>query len=69
MSISDLRLSRFKKIHMVGIKGAGMTALAELLLRQGAVVTGSDVEEVFFTDPILKKLGITVSEKFQHQLI
>ncbi len=65
MSISDLRLSRFKKIHMVGIKGAGMTALAELLLRQGAVVTGSDVEEVFFTDPILKKLGITVSEKFQ----
>jgi len=57
-------LSRFKKIHMIGIKGAGMTALAELLLRQGARVTGSDVAEVFFTDEILKKLGISVFQQF-----
>ncbi|MDP2838020.1 MAG: UDP-N-acetylmuramate--L-alanine ligase [Candidatus Moranbacteria bacterium] len=53
-------LSRYKKIHLIGIKGAGMTALAELLLRQGATITGSDTEEVFFTDSILKKLGILV---------
>lgn len=65
MPISDPRLSRFKKIHMIGIKGAGMTALAELLLRQGAVVTGSDVAETFFTDQILEKLEITVSEGFR----
>lgn len=57
-------LSRFKKIHMIGIKGAGMTALAELLSRQGARVTGSDIHEVFFTDEILKKLGIDVFERF-----
>ena len=29
-------------IHMVGIKGQGMTALAEILKARGADVTGSD---------------------------
>ncbi|MFZ2187864.1 MAG: UDP-N-acetylmuramate--L-alanine ligase [Candidatus Moraniibacteriota bacterium] len=58
------RLSHFKHIHMIGIKGAGMTALAELLTKQGVVVTGSDTEEVFFTDSILKKLHIRYEERF-----
>ncbi len=49
---------------MIGIKGAGMTALAELLVRHGAAVTGSDVAEVFFTDAILAKLGIVVHQSF-----
>lgn len=49
---------------MIGIKGAGMTALAELLLRQGATITGSDIDEVFFTDKILKGLEIPVVEHF-----
>lgn len=60
----DQHLSHFKKIHMIGIKGAGMTALAELLTRQGVRVTGSDTEEVFFTDSILKKLGVNYAECF-----
>lgn len=58
------RLTRYKKIHMIGIKGAGMTALAELLSRQGAIITGSDSDEVFFTDAILSKLGIQYAERF-----
>lgn len=62
--MSSLRLSRFKHVHMIGIKGAGMTALAELLLKQGKIITGSDVHEVFFTDAILKKLKIKYSEEF-----
>ena len=45
-------------IHFVGIKGTGMAALVEILFRQGAYVTGSDVTETFYTDEILKKLGI-----------
>ncbi|OIP59932.1 MAG: UDP-N-acetylmuramate--L-alanine ligase [Candidatus Moranbacteria bacterium CG2_30_45_14] len=49
---------------MIGIKGAGMTALAELLTKQGIVVTGSDTEEIFFTDSILKKLNIRYQEGF-----
>lgn len=58
------RLSDFKSAHMIGIKGAGMTALAELLTGEGIVVTGSDTDEVFFTDAILKRLQIKYTEHF-----
>lgn len=58
------QLSHWKHIHMIGIKGAGMTALAELLLKKGIHITGSDTDEIFFTDHILKKLGIPVFESF-----
>src|SRR3989344_866093 len=50
-----------KIIHMVGIKGQGMTALCEFLVAQGKLVTGSDMEEPFSTDEVLRKLGIHVS--------
>jgi UDP-N-acetylmuramate--alanine ligase len=48
-----------KKIHFVGIKGTGMSALAQLYARMGYEVSGSDSEEVFFTDELLSKAGIT----------
>lgn len=41
-----------------------MTALAELCLRSGATVSGSDTTEVFYTDAVLKKLGISVFSPF-----
>ena len=46
-------------IHFVGIKGTGMAALVEILHHNGALITGSDVSERFYTDEILDKLGIT----------
>lgn len=52
---SDLEGVRF---HFVGIKGTGMTALAEILHARGAVITGSDVSERFYTDEIIERLGI-----------
>ncbi len=48
----------FRHVHLIGIKGAGMTGLAEILQRQGVRVTGSDTEERFFTDAVLERLGI-----------
>lgn len=45
-------------IHFVGIKGTGMAALVEILFHNGAVITGSDVAERFYTDEILEKLNI-----------
>ena len=35
----------FKRIHLVGIGGIGMSALAQLYLTRGAQVSGSDREE------------------------
>ena len=52
----------YKNIHMIGVKGVGMTALAEILLRNGSRLTGSDVDEQFMTDSVLKKLGIEVKK-------
>lgn len=57
-------LSRFKDIHMIGIKGAGMTALVGLLTKQGVTITGSDTAEIFFTDRILQNLKIKYREQF-----
>jgi UDP-N-acetylmuramate--alanine ligase len=67
--MKSTRLSQYKNIHLIGIKGAGMTALAELLLRQGVHITGSDTDEIFFTDSILKNLGIAVLEGFRPENI
>lgn len=52
------------RIHFVGIKGTGMTALAEIMHNRGALVTGSDVPEEFYTDRILSDLGLTVHTDF-----
>ena len=53
-----------KKIFCVGIKGTGMAALAEILTKHGAYLHGSDVPEQFYTDSILRELGIPVAETF-----
>lgn len=58
-----------KRIHMIGIKGAGMTALAELLSQRGVRITGSDTDEVFFTDSILRALALPVKERFNPENI
>lgn len=51
-------------VHMVGIKGNGMAALAATLNSAGARVVGSDTAERFFTDEVLERLGLTVREGF-----
>ena len=53
---------RGTKIHLVGIKGTGMAAFAEILFRAGAQISGSDVSERFYTDEILEKLKIVPLE-------
>ena len=52
------------RVHLVGIKGTGMTALAEILSSRGADLSGSDRPEKFYTDAILAALGVPVRESF-----
>ena len=47
-----------RPVHFVGIAGAGMSALAELFVRRGVVVTGSDMNAAGNAD--LEALGVTV---------
>ncbi|UCZ52317.1 UDP-N-acetylmuramate--L-alanine ligase [Bacillus shivajii] len=44
--------------HFIGIKGSGMSALAQILSDMQFDVQGSDVEKVFFTQKPLEKKGI-----------
>ncbi|MFD1019073.1 UDP-N-acetylmuramate--L-alanine ligase [Thalassobacillus hwangdonensis] len=46
--------------HFVGIKGTGMSALAQILHDSGETVQGSDVEKRFFTQEALEVKGIEV---------
>lgn len=57
-------LSKARHIYIVGIKGTGMTTLAQVLRGRGKHVEGSDTEETFFTDAVLRRSGIAVHEGF-----
>lgn len=54
IEIPEMR--RIRKIHFVGIGGSGMCGIAEVLLNQGYVISGSDVRDSVNTRR-LKKLG------------
>jgi UDP-N-acetylmuramate--L-alanine ligase (EC 6.3.2.8) len=46
--------------HFVGIKGTGMSALAQVLHDKGYQVQGSDVEKRYFTQEALERAGIPI---------
>src|SRR5215207_9708442 len=52
-------MRRIRRIHFVGIGGAGMSGIAEVLLNQGYAITGSDLQ-ASSTTARLKKLGATI---------
>ena len=58
-------LNKIRKIYMIGIKGVGMTMLAQYLSVQGIEISGSDTAEKFMTDAVLKKSNIKVIENFK----
>ncbi len=60
----ETSIHKAKKIHLVGIKGVGMTALAQTLKTLDKNISGSDTKEIFFTDDILKRLKIKIFQGF-----
>ena len=52
-------MRRIKVIHFVGIGGAGMCGIAEVLFNQGYCVTGSDIKATSVTER-LESLGVKV---------
>lgn len=55
----DVGMSRIKRIHFIGIGGAGMSGIAEVLINLGYQVSGSDIKESISTHR-LKGLGATI---------
>ncbi|MCE5255433.1 MAG: UDP-N-acetylmuramate--L-alanine ligase [Spirochaetaceae bacterium] len=50
--------------HFVGAKGTGMAALAEIFVSEGAILSGSDVPDHFYTDEVLRSIGLVPFESF-----
>ncbi|CAG7598282.1 MAG: UDP-N-acetylmuramate--L-alanine ligase [Candidatus Midichloria sp.] len=48
------------RVHLIGIGGIGMSAIAEILSKGGVKVQGSDVSETYITEH-LKKIGVEVT--------
>lgn len=46
--------------HFIGIKGTGMSALAQILHDSGKQVQGSDIDQEIFTQKALEKRDITI---------
>ncbi len=55
------RMGRVRHVHMVGIGGIGMSSIAEVLIRRGFVISGSDLKKSDVTAG-LEALGATVHE-------
>lgn len=56
---TSFAMRRIRRIHLVGIGGAGMGGIAEVLLTQGFEITGSDIAHNTMTDR-LTKLGAKI---------
>ena len=53
-----------RRVHLVGAKGTGMAALAQILAARGAVLSGADVAETFQTQEILDRMGLCLGVGF-----
>lgn len=58
--VADIRMRKLNHVHFVGIGGAGMSGIAEVLKTLGFAVTGSDMAESAVVQR-LRGLGIPVS--------
>ncbi len=61
-------LHSLKHCYIIGIKGVGMTALAQCLLDMGISVSGCDVSKQFVTEKILSSLPIQIDDLKIHNL-
>jgi len=53
-------MGRIQRVHFVGIGGAGMSGIAEVVLNLGYEVSGSDIQNNTVTDRLMR-MGATVS--------
>ena len=53
--ISTTKLpSQLGTIHFIGIGGIGMSGIAEVLINQGYIISGSDLKESLITKRLVK---------------
>ena len=58
-----------QNIYLIGIKGVGMTMLAQFLAAKGNKISGSDIKDVFLTDKVLRAAKIKIRSPFDEKNI
>lgn len=48
-----INLSEYKRIHCIGIGGIGLSAVAEIFMSRGYMVSGSDMRESDITEKLM----------------
>ena len=59
-----IKSAKNKNIYFIGIKGVGMTMLAQFLAGEGDKISGSDIADSFLTDKVLRASKIKVFSPF-----
>jgi UDP-N-acetylmuramate--alanine ligase len=59
-----MNIDKIKKAHFIGIKGVGMSMLAQFLASQGVKISGSDVAEDFLTARVLSAIKADIKIGF-----
>src|ERR1035437_6037289 len=57
--MAELNLKTIKNVHFIGIGGIGISAVARMMLHEGKIVTGQDMQGGEIVDELIK-LGIQV---------
>ena len=60
-------LSKYRKIHCIGIGGIGLSGVAEVLLSRGYEVSGSDMRESDITEKLMEQQRIEAQLRQQAQ--
>lgn len=58
--MENFNINNYKHIHMIGIGGISMSGIAEILVKSGFIVTGSDANKSEITDKLIAH-GISVA--------
>ena len=64
-----VELGKTKCVHIVGIGGAGMSAIAELLLKSGLTVTGSDIAANEVTRKLQAEGAVVAKGHSEHNIV
>lgn len=67
--LESLLKRRQGRVYFIGIKGVGMSGLAQILRHYGLEVLGSDTREQFWTDQVLKRRQMLFFEGFSKKNI
>lgn len=63
----ELDLSKIKNVHFIGIGGIGISAIARMMLHDGKIVTGQDMQEGEVVNELLKVgANITIGQSFEN---